>query len=376
MGTDPVLDDSDRYLWDGFSIRPLYPSFGDGIPDGWEVHFGLDPLNRSNALEDPDLDGWDTNRDGGISQDLARTQTALDLGEALSTLEEYLVHYDGGNTVYPGLKTTLVGDETGFETVPLVYDVPEDVLAIMHHDVRALEEHDGSVYALTKYGVSVVEDETNMQSHHWLPQGVLLHDGFLASSNGAPYALVMGTSIGFAVAPLLADGSLDSITAWDWSLSGPLHAVAPLAGEDVNLHAIGLGHAGDGAIVEIDSAASIASTHSLGAGLQAGLAEANASVNAIAHGLVGGTTFHLFVGTDRGLFIVDTPSARDEATGSWRFFYTPESNPIPTMLTNFAVCLWGQTTTQQKFGPSCSTVHPIQRPSPLVGTPSGLHKWI
>ena len=164
LGTDPVLDDSDRYLWDGFSIRPLYPSFGDGIPDGWEVHFGLDPLNRSNALEDPDLDGWDTNRDGGISQDLARTQTALDLGEALSTLEEYLVHYDDGNTVYPGLKTTLVGDEAGFETMPLVYDVPEDVLGIMHHDVRTLEEHDGSVYALTKYGVSVVHHETNTQS--------------------------------------------------------------------------------------------------------------------------------------------------------------------------------------------------------------------
>ena len=102
LGTDPLLDDSDRYLWDGFSVRPLYPSFGDGIPDGWEVHFGLDPLNRSNALDDPDNDGWDTNRDGGISSDVSRTLTALKVGEALSTLEEYLVHYDDGNTVYPG----------------------------------------------------------------------------------------------------------------------------------------------------------------------------------------------------------------------------------------------------------------------------------
>ena len=42
LGTDPLLDDSDRYSWDGFAIRPLYPSFGDGMPDGWEVHFGLD----------------------------------------------------------------------------------------------------------------------------------------------------------------------------------------------------------------------------------------------------------------------------------------------------------------------------------------------
>ena len=29
------------------------------IPDGWEVHFGLDPLNRSSALFDGDDDGWD-----------------------------------------------------------------------------------------------------------------------------------------------------------------------------------------------------------------------------------------------------------------------------------------------------------------------------
>ena len=53
LGTDPLLADSDRYHWDGFSIRRLFPSFGDGIPDGWEVHFGLEPLNRTNALLDP-----------------------------------------------------------------------------------------------------------------------------------------------------------------------------------------------------------------------------------------------------------------------------------------------------------------------------------
>ncbi|MEC8152326.1 MAG: hypothetical protein VX068_06730, partial [Candidatus Thermoplasmatota archaeon] len=312
LGTDPLLDDSDRYLWDGFSIRPLYPSFGDGIPDGWEVHFGLDPLNRSNALDDPDNDGWDTNRDGGISSDVSRTLTALKVGEALSTLEEYLVHYDDGNTVYPGLKTTFVGDETGFSTLPLVYDAPEETLAVMHHDVRALEENDGVLYAMTKYGVSVMNLDASAQSHHSLPQGVVLHDGFLATSDGSPYAVVMGTSIGFAVAPLLADGALGTVGTWSWSMGEPLHAVAPLGGEDVNLHAIGLGQAGEGSIVEIDGSATVVSTHVLGTGIVAGLSEANASVSSIQHGLAGGTTFHLFIGTDRGLFIVDTATARDD----------------------------------------------------------------
>ncbi|MGB1099182.1 MAG: hypothetical protein ACPG34_07905, partial [Poseidonia sp.] len=316
LGTDPLLDDSDRYLWDGFSIRPLYPSFGDGIPDGWEVHFGLDPLNRSNALEDPDADGWDTNRDGGISSDVSRTLTALKVGEALSTLEEYLVHFDDGNTVYPGIKSALVGDEGDLTTMPLIYDAPEDTLAVMHHDVRSLAEHDGVLYAMTKYGVSALTLDGSAQSHHSMPQGVVLHDGFLAQADGVPYGVVMGTNIGVAVAPLLADGGLGSIGSWSWSLSDAVHAVSPLGGEDVNLHAIGLGHAGAGQIVEIDGSASIVSTFELGAGIVAGLSEANASVSSIEHGLAGGTTFHLFVGTDRGLFIVDTVSARDDAAGS------------------------------------------------------------
>ena len=240
-------------------------------------------MNRSNALDDPDNDGWDTNRDGGISSDVSRTLTALKVGEALSTLEEYLVHYDDGNTVYPGLKTTFVGDETGFSTLPLVYDAPEETLAVMHHDVRALEENDGVLYAMTKYGVSVLNLDASAQSHHSLPQGVVLHDGFLATSDGSPYAVVMGTSIGFAVAPLLADGALGTVGTWSWSMGEPLHAVAPLGGEDVNLHAIGLGQAGEGSIVEIDGSATVVSTHVLGTGIVAGLSEANASAVSYTH---------------------------------------------------------------------------------------------
>ena len=375
LGTDPLLDDSDRYLWDGFSIRPLYPSFGDGIPDGWEVHFGLDPLNRSNALKDPDGDGWDTNRDGGISSDVSRTLTALKVGEALSTLEEYLVHFDDGNTVYPGLKSALVGDEGGFATMPLVYDAPEDTLAVMHHDVKTLAEHDGVLYAMTKYGVSVLNLDGSAQSHHSMPQGVVLHDGFLAQADGTPYGVVMGTSIGFAVAPLLADGALASIGSWSWSLSEAVHAVAPLGGEDVNLHAIGLGHAGAGQIVEIDGSASIASTFDLGAGIIAGLSEANASVSSIEHGLAGGTMFHLFIGTDRGLFIVDTVSARDDAAGSWRFFYTPEDNPNPTDVDELRSLPLGS-----NDNPADIRAMVLDGPSPAnaqalwFGTPSGLHK--
>jgi len=108
LGTDPLLKDSDRYNWDGFSIRSLFPSFGDGIPDGWEVHFGLDPLNRSSALTDEDFDGWDRNLDGILSPDVSRTDTALALGEQLSNIEEYNIYFDDGNKVIAGVEISRI----------------------------------------------------------------------------------------------------------------------------------------------------------------------------------------------------------------------------------------------------------------------------
>ena len=375
LGTDPILDDSDRYLWDGFAIRPLYPSFGDGIPDGWEVHFGLDPLNRSNALDDPDLDGWDANRDGAITSDLARTQTALNLGEALSTLEEYFVYFDDGNTVYPGLKSTLLGDNESYDVMPLVYDVPGDVLSIMHHDVRAIDEHDGTVYTMTRYGVSVFNEEDNNQQHQWLPQSVELHDGLLLRADTTPYGLVLGTSIGFAIAPLLADGTIAPLSSWSWAQTEEVLALALLGGSDINQHVIGLGHGRDGGIVEIDGSANLVATHALGIGLASGLEEANATVSSIAHGMATGTTLTLFVGTDRGLFVVETASARDEVAGVWRFFFTPETTSIPTNVDELRSLPLGAAGNPAEVrdvvldGPTSANAQVL-----WFGTDSGLHK--
>ncbi len=48
---------------------PVLDSDGDGIPDGWELFYDLDPLDASDALLDIDGDGWDFNRDGNIDED-------------------------------------------------------------------------------------------------------------------------------------------------------------------------------------------------------------------------------------------------------------------------------------------------------------------
>jgi len=58
LGSDPTESDSDYYSWaEVISVGLAVP--GDGIPDGWEVHYGLDPRNASDAILDSDSDGWD-----------------------------------------------------------------------------------------------------------------------------------------------------------------------------------------------------------------------------------------------------------------------------------------------------------------------------
>ena len=60
-GEECVLGD------DGFVTDPSNPdSDGDGMPDGWELLHGLDPFDPSDADQDLDDDGWDFDRNGTI----------------------------------------------------------------------------------------------------------------------------------------------------------------------------------------------------------------------------------------------------------------------------------------------------------------------
>ena len=54
---------------DGYVTDPSNPdSDGDGMFDGWEILNGLDPFDSSDADQDLDNDGWDFNRDGTIEE--------------------------------------------------------------------------------------------------------------------------------------------------------------------------------------------------------------------------------------------------------------------------------------------------------------------
>jgi hypothetical protein len=197
----------------------------------------------------------------------------------------------------------------------------------------------------------------------------------LVRSNGIPYALAIATTTGFALAPLLADGSLGNLDSWDWSMVGELHALSLLEGTDGNQQVIGLGHGGVGGIIEISSLGAISETFALGQGLRAGLETANASVTSIEHGAIGGSTLVLFVGTDRGLMMVETASARDEVAGEWRFFFTQESTGISPDVDELRSLPLGTVGNPAEVrdilldGPSSSNAQSL-----WFGTPAGLHK--
>ena len=199
LGTNPLDEDSDRYNWDGVKNRRLFPSSGDDINDGWEIHFGLDPLNRSNALIDLDNDGWDANRDGIISVDASRSEEALALGEQLSTLEEYLTHLDDGNTVKAGMRSVgLEATSDSYQEYLLYQELQSDGISVYNHDIRNIISVGDDLWVGTKLGISVINFDSETAEHHEIPQGHDLHDMFLLDDY-----LVLVTEKGVWFAPLV-----------------------------------------------------------------------------------------------------------------------------------------------------------------------------
>jgi len=332
LGTDPLLDDSDRYEWVG-RIRPLFPLFGDGMIDGWEVHFGLDPLNKSNSLIDEDKDGWDRNRDGIVTEDLSRTLTALEVGEALSNIQEYNIHFDDGNTIYPGLKSALLLNESTVVRYPLMLEQQGGIESI-HHDIQSLLSFEQTLHVVATYGLTSINLDSNQSTHQWFPQGMKAHDAVYVMDDGEIFAIALATSKGMSIVPLLADGSFASLDLWTHVTSGELDAITLLASQDGLPTLIGLGSIGTGLIVELSSGFDIEATHELGSGIVTSLFERNASVNAIAHGINSNGESLLAVGTNVGLVIFETATGRDESTGDWVAYYDPEQSNFGPQVDN------------------------------------------
>ena len=376
LGTDPLLDDSDRYSWDGFAVRPLYPSFGDGMPDGWEVHFGLDPLNRTNALLDNDGDGWDVNRDGIVSADVSRTDSALALGEALSNLEEYYIHNDEGNTVRSGLKEVQIGvNDSSFKEYPLTFNAIPGHLSVMHHDVRSILVKDSTAYYLTRYGITSMDFETQTTQDQWFPQGIIGYEAIFVESDTGPHSIAIATSHGVHIAALQVDGFVEPIESWSSSESIEVFAIHQLAIEGSSQQLIALGANGEGMVLEVSAGGQLTQTFDLGVNFKSALAEDGVVVTELEHGTVPGGGLVLYIGTERGMMTLESATGRDDATPSWRFFFDPNPSDIPNKIDDLRTLNLGASGNPAEVQALKLDGPNAQNPTVLwIGTPSGLHR--
>ena len=76
-GSDPLDPDDGGADWDGDGLTNAQEqsagtdmnnpdSDGDGLPDGWEVGYGLNPNSATDANADPDGDGLTNSQEYGL----------------------------------------------------------------------------------------------------------------------------------------------------------------------------------------------------------------------------------------------------------------------------------------------------------------------
>ncbi len=193
LGSDPTESDSDYYSWSEIiSVGLAIP--GDGIPDGWEVHYGLDPRNASDSILDSDSDGWDLDRDGYIIPDTSVATTSW--GESFSNYEEYMIHYDGGVSVTPGLRSI---DLSNLDSEFLTFDqsTSPQLIDSAVHTIIPDNERDRLIIG-SKYGITILDPFNDLSTIQNLPAGMQLNSMIMWSKNGDDY-LVMLTNSGITV---------------------------------------------------------------------------------------------------------------------------------------------------------------------------------
>ena len=315
LGTNPSEADSDRFWYDGFTVNE-YSGSGDGLPDGWEVFFGMDPLNRSDRLEDPDLDGWDLDKDGFTSKDVSGKEEDLAAGEEFSNLEEYNVFLDDENWVLAGLKSVMKGSTEGsLEQVPMSRSSSAmGTYSVLHHDVKKLIEIDNQTFiACTRLGFSTIMLDEDRSQDDWLPTGWELNDAELVS--GDTDVLVVATNKGVIVVPL--DGDSDTpaaISTWDIMEGDSYTTVTILQQDGSDSHALLLGLDGgsiirisgfDGTVIDVDD---------ISVELHQAIFDASATPTDAIHVEHSGRS-RLFVGTSEGMLEAAVSSGAE----GWEF---------------------------------------------------------
>ena len=310
LGTNPSNADSDRFWWDGYNVIE-YTSSGDGLPDGWEVFFGMDPLNRTDRLLDPDEDGWDLDRDGFKSKDVSGKDEDLAAGEEFSNLEEYQAYLDDDNWVMAGLKSVVTGaTENSLQQVPLSRESgASDSYSTLHHDVkRLLKVNDDTFIAATRLGFSTIMLDEDRSHDSWLPTGWELNDAILVQ--GDVDTLVIAANNGIIVIPIDVNSNHPvAIADWDIMEGDTTNVVVQMQQDGSDSHVLLIGSKTT-EMLRISSTGMVIGSSDTFSNLTQALQDAAATPTAIAH-VVHDARSRLFVGTDKGMFETSAISSGD-----------------------------------------------------------------
>ena len=312
LGTDPLRNDSDDHYWSGAQLL-TQSRRGDGIIDGWEVYFGLDPLNSSDAILDTDLDGWDVDRDGQITPDTSFGTIAL--GEAFSNLQEYRVHDDEGYGVRSGLKSV----QHGLAMQPIrIYDQGTSP-ALLHHDVVeivSVEEREQIVLG-TRYGVSVLNLDADQTTSFELPAGVNLNAMYHWVHPVGEH-LLLGTNIGFHTLSLDSSGLVDENSLVSIEI-GHISNLNPLDLGGSMMSLVAGGPNGEVWVIPVETSGQIG-TAERSNDLESKLSEYDgARLLSAAHASVTGASQVLYAGTSHGLIAWNTSDLQGGAEPYWIF---------------------------------------------------------
>ncbi len=312
LGTDPLRNDSDDHYFSGGQLLTQNRR-GDGIEDGWEVYFNLQPLNSSDGIVDTDLDGWDANRDGQTTPDTS--VGTVEIGEAFSNLQEYQVHNDGGYGVRSGLKSVEHGV---LEQSVRIFDQGSSP-SLLHHDVVKIvpiQEREQLILG-SRYGVSIMSPSGQSIEHFELPAGAQMKD-LIHWDHPEDEHLIISTNLGIHTLRLDAAGLVDHNSLIS-SLVGPIHSIHPLNLGGSLMSVLAAGGVGQAWIVPIDVQGGIGSVEPVEE-LESLLSSINgSSILSAAHASVSGSSQVLYVGTTHGMIAWNTSDLQGGAPPYWIF---------------------------------------------------------
>jgi len=313
LGSDPRFSDSDYYSWDEFSPVEL-EVLGDGIPDGWEAHHGMDPMNASDAVLDSDFDGWDYDGDGFITPDV--TTSTAHWGESLSNYEEFSIDLDDSNGVVPGLRGTRAS-ESG-QIINFDHSTATRLVDSAVHSVIPDQPRERLVIG-SKYGISVIDPFRGVTSGFEFMHGV---EGLTLSrySLGESDYLLMGSNIGFHT--IRMENGLPIMGSMITHRIGSISEIIQLKTQSEDLDILLLGDDGVWKTTLADGFDSNSSSFTPIPiePLTSMLSDVNATAITAAHAEISGRTPLLFVGTDAGLIAWNTTDATAATGQPWWIF--------------------------------------------------------